>query len=405
MPVRPPAPMANADLAPVALRAEVDLGAIRHNARVLRAMAGDARLMAVVKADAYGHGALPVARALADEGVTAWAVATVPEGAELRAGGVEGEILVLGAPLPDHLPAYVRHQLSVAVTSAGVAEHAVAAAATYGPLRAHLKVDTGMHRLGVQPEAAPELARLLRDAPGVSLDGVWSHLATADGELGVAREQAERFRLVVDEVRARVGAVRVHLANGPGLARAPGAMPLGPDALARVGGVLYGMASSPETEAAYGAAGLRPAMRLTSRVVHLQTVGAGDTVSYGRTWTAAAPTRIATVAGGYADGIPRGLSNRGEIGIGGAGWPIAGRVCMDMLLVDLGAPDGPGGQVAVGDEAVVFGSGGPSVEAQAARAGTMAYELTAGLTGRVVHAYTGRAPQPRAAAPADSAPA
>ena len=335
--------------------------------------------MGVVKADAYGHGAVPVARVLVEEGVGWLAVATVPEAAQLREAGVEARVLVLAAPRPAFLPAYERHGLDVVVSSAEVAR---AVAAHGGGLRAHVKVDTGMHRLGLAPEEAPAVVRQLQAAPGVEVEALWTHLATADAaDPSFALDQVKRF----DGVLAALGDAApplVHVRNGPSLVRLP-ALTSRP-ALVRLGGVLYGLASDPAMTPAMD--GLRPAMRLVADVVHLQTVPPGETVSYGRTWRAEHPTRVATLAAGYADGVPRAYA--GPVGIGGGRYPVVGRVCMDMLMVSLGEPGGPGGDVRLGDEAVLFGPGGPSAEAAAEAAGTMAYELTAGLTGRVAHVYT-----------------
>ncbi|MEM6326872.1 MAG: alanine racemase [Bacteroidota bacterium] len=371
------------DLSPT--RAEVDLGAIRHNARVLARLAAPASVLAVVKADAYGHGAIPVARALAEEGVKRFAVATVGEGATLREAGIETPILVFAAPLPHALAAYVRLGLSVTVSSREVAEHVTEAARTHGPLTAHVKVDTGMRRLGVRPEETAEVLRLLHDAPGVSAEALWTHLATADGDLGFARDQLRTFETLLGDL----GSLRPplhHVANGPMLLRMP------EDAaregtLVRAGGVLYGLSSSRMLAPHLAAADLRPAMRLVTRVVHLQTVRAGETISYGRTWTAPEDRRIATLPVGYADGLPRALSNRGRVGIGGRLLPIAGRVCMDMLLADLGPPDGPAASVRLGDEAVLFGPGGPDALDQAEAGETITYELTCALAARVGRAW------------------
>ena len=171
----------------------------------------------------------------------------------------------------------------------------------------------------------------------------------------------------------------VHVANGPAHVRLP-ALTSRP-ALVRLGGVLYGLDS--DGAMADATADLRPALRLVARVVHLQTVAPGESVSYGQTWTAERPTRVATLAIGYADGLPRALSNRGEVGVDGRRFPIVGRVCMDMTMVSLGEPGGPGDAVEIGAEAVLFGPGGPSAESVAEAAGTMAYELTTGLAARV----------------------
>ena len=367
------------------LRAEIDLGAVRHNVRTLARMADPARPLGVVKADAYGHGAVRVARALVEEGVRHLAVATVGEGAELREAGVEVPILVFAAPLREQIPAYARLGLAVTVSSAEVARHVAEAARTHGPIAAHLKVDTGMHRLGVRPEDTRETVRALREAPGVSLDAIWTHLATADGDLAFAHRQLDAFDALADSL-GDLAPPLYHVANGPMLVRM-GERAARPGTLVRLGGVLYGLASSRELWPSVEAAGLQPAMRLVSRVVHLQAVAAGESVSYGRTWTAPGDRRIATIAAGYADGLPRALSNTGRVGIGGATYPIAGRVCMDMILVDLGPPGGRGGDVRIGDEAVLFGRGGPAILDQSEAARTMPYELTCALGSRVQRTY------------------
>ena len=362
------------------IRAEIDLGAIRQNARALRGLAGDAAVMAVVKADGYGHGAVQVAQAALAGGAEWLAVATVGEAGALRGAGIEAPVLVFAAPLPDALGAYVRHDLRVTVSSEEAARAVVEAARRSGPLVAHVKVDTGMHRLGVAPDAAAALVRRLQAAPGVRVEALWTHLATADEpDTSFASTQIDRFRRALDDLGDDAPRL-VHVANGPALVR--GLVPeLGPAQIVRAGGVLYGLASSPSLVADVEAAGLRPAMRLVSRVVHLQTVEAGESVSYGQTWTAQAPTRVATVAAGYADGVVR--SYRGPVGVGTLRAPVVGRVCMDMLLVDLGAPGGPGDAVRIGEEATLFGTGGARAEDAATQAGTISYELTSGLTSRV----------------------
>ena len=359
--------------APVALRAEVDLGAVRHNLGVLADRAGGpGGVMAVVKADAYGHGAVPVARLMEGEGVGWLAVATVPEAEGLRRAGIEARILVLAAPLPAYLPAYERLGLDAVVSSPEVAEAVIETS-----IPVHVKVDTGMHRLGLAPDRAAETVRRLTEA-GVEVAALWTHLATADAaDPSFALLQVRRFDGVLRDLGDDAPPL-VHVANGPAHVRLPALTSR--RSLARLGGVLYGLDSDPAMAPA--TAGLRPAMRLVARVVHLQTVAPGESVSYGQTWTAERPTRVATLPVGYADGLPRALSNAGEVGIGGARYPVVGRVCMDMTMVSLGdeaaAPD-----VAVGDEAVVFGPGGPSAEAAARAAGTISYELTTGLTARV----------------------
>lgn len=355
-------------------RAEIDLDALRHNLRYLRRLAGNAELMGIVKANAYGHGVEHIVPVLRAEGVRVFAVANVPEAVRLREIGVTERILVFAAPLPDALPAYAAHDLEVTVSSRAVATAAVALGQ---PLRAHVKVDTGMGRIGLQPDEVADVMAMLRAAPHVEIVGLWTHFATADEpDTSFAETQIESFERVAAEVGEPLPPL--HLANSGALVGFPDAVR--GRAFVRVGGLLYGI---PSSEVLAERTEVRPVMRLVTRVVHVKTVQPGETVSYGRTWTAEAPTRIATLAVGYGDGLPRGLSNRGEVGIGGRRYPIAGRVCMDFTMLDLGAPDGPGASVNVGDEAVVFGPGGPSAFEAAEAAGTISYALPCGLTARV----------------------
>ena len=400
------------DAEAVALRAETDLGAVRHNARVLRAAARGREAMAVVKADAYGHGAVPVARVLQDEGIRRFAVATVPEAVALRRAGIEGPVLVLGAPLPGYLAAYVRHALTVAVVSRASADAVAEAARTTGPLTVHVKVETGMNRLGVAPADAPALVRRLQAAPGVTVEALWTHLATADGgtdaDAAFAREQAAAFASVV----AALGddrPPRVHVENSPALVQDAWPDGIGVESetapLVRLGGALYGLPSSRALVPAFERLGLRAALRVTTRVVHVHRVRPGETVSYGRTWTAPRETCIGTLAVGYADGLPRALSSTAAgpvaaVAVRGERVPIVGRVCMDLTMVDLG----PDTSVAVGDEAVLAGPGGPSALEQAEAAGTIAYTIATGLTARVVRTWRDAPPDATAtdAAPPDA---
>ena len=358
------------------LRAEVSLGALAHNARQVLALAGPAEVMAAVKANAYGHGAATVAHVLAAAGVTRFSVANVLEGVALRQAGLHAPILVMGAALPDALSTYARHDLAVTVTSAEGVDAVLAAAQAGLALTVHVKADTGMHRLGLDPDEAVAALRRLGAAESVSVAGLWTHFANVAGPF--TDEQVARF----DALVARLGQEGVavpplrHLANTGGLLATPASVR--GRQVVRVGGALYGLVSD---RMLAGVADLRPVMRLVGRVVQVKTVAAGETVSYGRTWRTTAPTRVATVGAGYGDGVPRSLSNRGRVGVAGRLVPIAGRVCMDMLMLDLGPPDGC--RVRVGDDAVIFGPGGPSALDLADAAGTIAYDLTCRLTSRV----------------------
>ncbi len=383
------------DAAPSPVVAEIDLSAVRHNARVLMRRARPARLMAVVKADAYGHGALPVARALRAEGVRRFAVARLGEAVALREGSLRDPILLLEAPLPHHLPAYARHGLEVTISSVEAAEAVIAAAREAGTrLRAHVKIETGLNRIGLMPEEAAPVLRRLAASPHVALAGVWTHLASAGdpAQQRFTRQQVARLRAVIEALPPALAdalARRVHAANSAALLNGAleGALedmlPHVP-AFTRAGIALYGAGP---TQALAEAAGLRPAMRLAARVTHVKTIAEGGTVSYGRTWAGPRPTRLATVGAGYADGYARRLGGVATLGLGGRHVPVVGAVCMDMLMADLGPPGGAADAIRVGDEAVLFGAGGPSVFDVARWAETLPYEVCCAVAARVPRRY------------------
>jgi alanine racemase len=347
--------------------------------------------MAVVKADAYGHGARLVTRTLWDEGVRHFCVARLGEGVELRRQGLGGRLLVLAAPLPDELPAYAAHDLDVTVSSPAVAAAAARLAETGTPLRVHVKVETGMGRLGLDPAVVPAVVRRLQRAPGLTLAGLWTHFATADAlnapGQAFAHRQMDRF----DAVRAEVGAAfdSVHVANSGALVTLPSRVqaPEGQRGFVRAGLTLYGLADAPELARDLG---VEPVLRLTARVLHLKTVAPGTSISYGRTWTAARPSRIATLGVGYGDGYPRLLSNRGAVGLHGARASLVGAVCMDLCMVDLGPPGSALARATeVGDAAVLLGDGGPSAYEVAQWAETIPYEVVTRLAPRVARVVRG----------------
>lgn len=365
-----------------ATHARIDLDAISHNLRGIRSHVGERKVLVAVKANAYGHGAVVIAQHLERTRLADWlGVATVPEGLELRAAGVNLPILKLSHALPHEVDAAVRADLALTVVDAASID-AVAATGVAGAI-VHLKVDTGMRRIGCEPEHAVELARRI-DAAGLRLEGIFTHLPVSDSPDGVefTQQQLARFGQLVDAVTAARGPVPlVHAANSGAI--------LGHDLtgtnMVRPGVMAYGYYPDPECVRSIE---LRPAMEVRSRVSFVKQIRAGETVSYGRTWTAPSDRWIATVPVGYADGYSRALSNRGVMSIAGAAYPVAGRVCMDQTMLDLGPDPTP---VRAGDEVVVMGEGALGVEETASLLGTIPYEVTCLITSRVTRTYHGGA--------------
>lgn len=359
---------------------EVDLGAVAHNVAALRAHVAPTPLWAVVKADGYGHGAAAVARAAVDAGAQGLAVALVEEAEELRAAGLDAPVMLLSEPPPGGTERLVAAGVEPTAYSVEVVD-AVAdavAAAGEGPWPVHLKVDTGMHRVGATPEVAVEVGRAVAGHPGLRLASVWTHLAVADEPASdFTAEQLRRLDVACAELAAAGVEVPLrHAANSAGAIAHPAAR------LDRVraGIAVYGIAPSPELG---GLVDLRPALRLVSRVSHVKTVAAGGAISYGQRYRVTRDTTVATVPVGYADGVRRSLAAAGaEVLIGGRRHPIAGTVTMDQITVDCG-PDAP---VARGDEVVLLGRQGDeevTAEEWAGLLGTIGYEVTCGLGRRV----------------------
>ncbi|QXC60350.1 alanine racemase [Aquihabitans sp. G128] len=366
--------------------ADVDLDAVTANVRALRAVVGPVLFCAVVKADGYGHGAVPVASAALAGGADLLGVALVAEGAELRDAGSAAPILVLSQASPDELDVLVGCDLeATAYTEAGVAGLAAAARragrGAERPVRVHLKVDTGMHRVGAQPDEVVALARSIDVEPGLALASVFTHCAVADEpDDPFTAEQLRRYEEVLADLAA--AGIDVPLRHAANTAAAIAH----PDArydVVRCGIGIYGL--DPSAEVA-GRVPLRPAMALRSRVSHVKRVAAGEGISYGLRYRPERETTIATVPLGYADGVPRALSSVGaEVLVGGRRRPIAGTVTMDQFLVDCG--DDP---VAVGDDVVLLGEqGGDRIGADdwARRLGTISYEIVCGISTRVPRRY------------------
>jgi len=369
----------------------VDLAAVAHNVEVLVQHAGSAAVMAVVKADGYGHGAVAVARAALAAGASELGVATLEEALQLRHAGITAPVLSwLHTADEDFAPA-VAADVGLAVSSPRHLAGVLAGAAAMGRTAVvSVKVDTGLNRNGVSPSELPQLLTALARAQAenaLQLRGVFSHLARADEPTHpVVDTQVVRLREVLEQAR-RAGLVPdvVHLANSAATLTRPD---LNFD-LVRPGVAVYGLSPVP----ALGDLGLRPAMTLRARVALLKPVAAGASVSYGHVWTAPHDTTVALLPLGYADGVPRGLSTRFEVWLGGRRRPVVGRVCMDQVVVDCGPG---GGGVAEGDTAVLFGpgrDGEPLAQEWADTLGTIHYEVVTGVRGRVRRTYVGTAGQ------------
>jgi alanine racemase len=336
--------------------------------------------MAVVKANAYGHGAVMVARAALDAGARWLAVATVDEGRQLRDAGIAAPILVLAPSAPEEAPAAVRCSLILAVADLPGAA-AIAAAAGRSPAPVHVEIDTGLGRFGVHHTVAVETVARIAAMPGLRLDGLYTHFATADeAERSFYDRQQARFAAILDELAARgIAPPQIHQDNSAGSIVGPGARAT----LIRPGIALYGLSPSEEVPAP---AALRPTLRLVTRVARVLDLALGESVSYGRTFVATRPTRAALVPLGYADGYRRALSGRAQMLLGGRRAPVLGRVCMDQAII--GVPDGAA--VAVGDEVVAIGAQGDAAigaDELAALAGTIAYEIGTGIGARVPRHY------------------
>lgn len=370
-----------------ATRAHTDLQAIRSNLEAVRERVGSDRLvLAAVKANAYGHGAVPVALMMEATRAADWlGVATVSEGIELRKAGVKLPILKFTPSRgKKEVEAAVAHDLVLSV----VDEASVTAIARVAHelrrqrVKVHLKVDTGMRRVGVEPDEAPALAELVDEAKRLELEGVFSHLPISDHPAGDAftRAQIARFDETVKAVERARGPVGIkHLANSGGVLGHPSSW----FDMVRPGVMIYGNYPDPDSPRTVE---LVPALRFTSKVAFVKPIEAGETVGYGRTWTAPRATTIGTLSVGYGDGFSRLLSNRGRVLIDGVPYPIVGRVCMDQTMIDLG----PDSDVQVGDEAVLIGRAGGeeiTVAELAELMGTITYEVTCLITGRVERTF------------------
>jgi alanine racemase len=358
---------------------DIDLGALAHNLGYLRERLGAAgsQIALVAKADAYGHGLVPVARRALAHGAAWIAVATVQEGIALRDAGVEAPVLVVSPVLPVEAEQAVFYRLRVPVECAAVAE-ALSGAAVAQRTQAllHLKIDTGLSLFGCLPEEAPRIAAQVRALPGVDLEGAFTHFADSGRDAEFTRLQIARFRSALDGCEQAGHRFKVrHAANSAGALWHPEPA----CNLVRIGIAAYGVDP-------YGFApgGLRPVMSWYARVMALRDRAPGTDAGYSRTFRTSRPTRIATIGAGYGDGYSKALSNRGVVAIGEREAPVIGLVCMDQTMIDVT----DAGPVALGDTVTLIG--GPVTVARLAEiAGTNAHEIVTRIMSRVPRRFVG----------------
>ncbi len=370
--------------------AEVDLAALRANLAWIHHRVGPTvKVMTVVKADAYGHGLKPIAALLMQSGTDVFGVANLAEARAIRSVGQGWPVLMLGACLPEEVETAVRENISVTLSSAEEARvFSRTAVRLHRTVAAHLKIDTGMGRLGVQPEAAVDVAREVQQLPGLALEAVYTHFSSAEDDARFSARQARRFRAALERlaeasIRPRV----IHASNSAALLHEPEMN----FQLVRPGLLVYGVlpAGRRRLNDKTLVRQIRPALSWKCRVALVKPIPAGTTLSYGHIFTAPRPMRVATVTAGYGDGYPRAGSGRAEVLIGGRRCRVLGRVTMDQMIVDVTRL---ASSVKPGDEVVLIGrQGRESLTAGelAAWCGTIPWEILTGITYRVPRVYRG----------------
>ena len=365
-------------------RAVIDLAAFARNLALIRNHVADHVLLCIaVKADAYGHGIEQIARTAVDAGVEYLAVATVDEAVAVREEGLSIPLLLYSLPAPEEIPTIVSQRITPLVADEQFVSRLDAEASRHGVIvPVHMKIDTGMGRIGCRPEDAGVLAESIDNRGGVRLEGVSTHFPAADTkDREFTNRQIETFNAAVDDIRSRgVDPGVIHASNSGGLLDYPEAH----YDMVRPGILAYGYYPSGEQDRRLP---VRPVMKPVSKVVFLKRVEEGTPISYGMTYRCPAETVIATIPVGYGDGYFRVFSNRATVSIGGTRYPVVGRVCMDQLMVDLG----PSPDVRLYDEVVLFGADddAPTAEELANLADTIPYEITCAISKRVPRIYRG----------------
>ena len=366
-----------------ATRAVIHLNNLKHNIRLIREKVGDdVKICLPVKANAYGHGVVTIAKAACSFGVEYLAVAAVSEGEQLRKNGLKGPIILLNHVLPEETEGLIAQNLIPVAGSCAYLDLLAASACRIGvSLPVHLKVDTGMGRLGCAPDEVLVLARHIQKKESLELTGLCTHFPSADSSLPEDRvftlEQIEIVREITDKLKeCGIDPGLIHTANSGGIAT----LPASSFDMVRPGIALYGYEPVEDMPL-----GVKPVMELETRVLFLKKIKKGQSVSYGRTWTAAEDSVIATLPVGYGDGYNRLLSNQGKVLINGRLYPIVGRICMDQCMVDVGND----GAVKLYDKAVLFGPdpSGPSAADIAKQINTIPYEVTCSISPRVPRIY------------------
>jgi alanine racemase len=362
--------------------AVIDMDALDHNFREVVRCAEGQQVLAVVKARAYGHGAVEVSKRLLNLGADMLGVALVEEGGELRDAGIHAPILVMGATFPEQAESIVSLKLTPVIFNFAVAQAlSDAAHKRRTTINVHVKIDTGMGRIGIAPEEAPDFIAALRTLSSLSVQGLMTHFADADlRDKQFASQQIDRFEALLSALEAKkIDVPMRHAANSASVLDFHRAF----FTMARPGLMLYGY--NPLEEGAIGA-DLRQVLSLVTRIAFIKKVPAGVPISYGRTFTTKRESVIATLPIGYADGYSRGLSNKGMALVRGTRVPVVGRVCMDMCMIDVtDVPD-----VREGEDVVLIGSQGNeriTADDIAEKTGTIAYEVLCGISSRVPRIY------------------
>ncbi len=370
---------------------EINLDAIAHNVRaVCKKIGEDIKILAVVKADAYGHGGIETSRVLLKNGVELLGVAIPEEGIELRQAGINASIIILGSLLPEQLDSVVAFSLTPTICDRLIAkELSYRAQKLHRKLKIHIKVDTGMGRLGVRHEDAVNFVKEIKHLNNLEIEGIYTHLATSDEEdKGFAYEQIGLFINVLKQLDAQnIHIPLKHAANSGAILDIPASY----FNMVRPGLVLYGLYPSNSVSRSIR---LQPAMTFKTRIAYIKDVQKGVTIGYGRTYKTSKLSRIATLPVGYVDGYSRSFSNRGEVIVNGYRAPIIGRVCMDQCIIDVSAvPD-----VSIGNEVVLYGkqqSEEIPVETAASLIGTIPYEIVCTVGKRVPRVYHRPSPAAR----------